>query len=130
MNPASQGRQRAPKAARPTRKASTPRTTAADAAPDPKDSDARLRAVFDTAVEGIVTIDDRGRIDSINPAAERMFGWSPGELLGKNINALMPEPYRSGHDGHLARYRKTRQRRIIGIGREVFGRRKDGTVFP
>lgn len=107
-----------------------PPTTAADAAPDLKDSDARLRAVFDTAVEGIVTIDDRGRIDSINPAAERMFGWSPGELLGKNINALMPEPYRSGHDGHLARYRKTGQRRIIGIGREVFGRRKDGTVFP
>jgi two-component system CheB/CheR fusion protein len=94
------------------------------------DSEARLRAVFDTAVEGIVTMDDHGTIDSINPAAGRMFGWTTGELIGRNISTLMPEPYRSRHDGHLAQYRHSGERRIIGIGREVFGRRKDGTVFP
>lgn len=94
------------------------------------ESEARLRAVFATAVEGIVTIDERGRIDSINPAAESMFGWGPGELIGQNISTLMPEPYRSGHDGYIHRYHSTGQRRIIGIGREVFGRRKDGSVFP
>lgn len=137
MKTAPQRRSRPAKASRPRR---PPHQPDVPDAPKPhpkpkpslplKDSDARLRAVFDTAVEGIVTIDDRGLIDSINPAAERMFGWPPGDLLGRNISTLMPEPYRSGHDGHLARYRKTGQRRIIGIGREVFGRRKDGSVFP
>ena len=92
--------------------------------------EARLRAVFNTAVEGIVTIDDHGRIDSINPAAESMFGWKPGELVGRNISTLMPEPYRSRHDGYLHHYHQTGQRRVIGVGREVFGRRKDGSVFP
>ncbi len=100
------------------------------AAPPASEVEARLQAVFNTAVEGIVTIDERGHIDSINPAAEAMFGWPQGELLGRNINSLMPEPYHSRHDGYLHQYRETGQRRVIGIGREVFGRRKDGTVFP
>lgn len=108
-----------------------PRVKSPAASPPLRDeSEARLRAVFATAVEGIVTIDERGRIDSINPAAESMFGWGPGELIGQNISTLMPEPYRSGHDGYIQRYQATGQRRIIGIGREVFGRRKDGSVFP
>ena len=104
---------------------------ASSASPAPaSEIEARLSAVFNTAVEGIVTIDEQGLIDSINPAAEAMFGWKPGELLGRNISSLMPEPYRSRHDGYLHHYSQTGQRRVIGIGREVFGRRKDGTVFP
>jgi len=95
-----------------------------------RESEARLRAVFSTAVEGILTIDDRGRIDSVNPAAERMFGWSAPELIGRNISTLMPEPYRAQHDGYLANYLSTGERRVIGIGREVFGQRKDGSLFP
>lgn len=95
-----------------------------------RESEARLRAVFTTAVEGIITIDDRGRIDSVNPAAERMFGWSASELIGKNVHTLMPEPYKGQHDGYIGNYLSTGQRRIIGIGREVFGQRKDGSIFP
>lgn len=95
-----------------------------------RESEARLRAVFDTAVEGIIMIDERGAIDAVNPAAERMFGWKSRELIGRNINVLMPEPYHGQHDGYLAHYRSTGERRVIGIGREVFGQRRDGTVFP
>lgn len=95
-----------------------------------RESEARLRAVFSTAVEGILTIDDRGRIDSVNPAAERMFGWTVTELIGRNVSTLMPEPYRAEHDGYLANYLSTGQRRVIGVGREVFGQRKDGSLFP
>jgi len=95
-----------------------------------RESEARLRAVFSTAVEGIITINDRGCIDSVNPAAESMFGWTATELIGRNINVLMPEPYRAQHDGYLANYNATGHRRVIGIGREVFGQRKDGSLFP
>jgi two-component system sensor kinase FixL len=95
-----------------------------------RESEARLRAIVNTAIEGIITIDERGRIDSINPAAQRMFGWSADELIGENVSRLMPSPYADEHDGYLARYRRTGQARIIGIGREVLGRRKDGTIFP
>ena len=91
---------------------------------------ARLRAVLEAAVDGIITIDENSRIESVNPAVERLFGWTESELVGKTVNMLMPEPYRSRHDGYMHHYKETGERRIIGIGREVEGRRKDGTVFP
>lgn len=95
-----------------------------------RESEDRHRTIVDTAVDGIITIDDRGLVESLNPSAERMFGYAAGEVLGQNLKMLMPAPYRDVHDGYLSRYRKTGERRIIGIGREVEGRRKDGTTFP
>src|SRR6185312_6950635 len=94
------------------------------------DSEERLRAILETAVEGIITIDEFGIVESMNPAAARIFGYTPGELIGENVNLLMPTPYHEQHDGYLSNYRRTGNARIIGIGREVSGRRKDGTVFP
>jgi PAS domain S-box-containing protein len=93
-------------------------------------SEARMRAIFETAVDGIIMIDERGIVDRVNPAAEHLFGYSEAELRGQNISILMPEPHRSAHDGYLAHYLATGEQRIIGKGREVAGRRKDGSVFP
>jgi PAS domain S-box-containing protein len=89
-----------------------------------------LAAILHTAVEGIILIDERGRVRSANPAAEQIFGWSQAELAGQNVRVLMPEPYRGEHDGYLANYLRTGTARIIGIGREVVGQRKDGSTFP
>ncbi len=95
-----------------------------------RDSEERLRAILDTAVEGIITIDEQGLIESVNPAAATMFGFAWDEIIGQNIKILMPPPFRQEHDQYLANYRDTGRAKIIGIGREVVGRRKDGSTFP
>jgi two-component system, LuxR family, sensor kinase FixL len=95
-----------------------------------QESETRMRAIFETAVDAIITIDERGLIERINPAAETLFGYSENELAGKNVSMLMPEPHRSRHDNYLAHYLKTGEQKIIGIGRTVDGMRRDGSVFP
>jgi two-component system sensor kinase FixL len=95
-----------------------------------REREALLRAILETSPDGLITIDERGRISSFNPAAERMFGYRSEEVLGRNVACLMPQPYRDAHDSYLKRYLHTGEKRIIGIGREVLGQRKDGTIFP
>ncbi|KAA3437135.1 sensor histidine kinase [Rufibacter hautae] len=90
----------------------------------------RLKAIIDTAIDGIITIDERGVVESVNPAAARIFGYLPEEVIGQNIKLLMPEPDRSQHDQYIDNYHRTGIGQIIGKGREVLGRRKDGSVFP
>jgi two-component system CheB/CheR fusion protein len=95
-----------------------------------KESEDRLRTMVDTTEDAIITIDENGSINSVNAAAERMFGYSANEMIGQNVKMLMPAPYHDEHDGYLERYRRTGEKHIIGIGREVRGRRKDGAIFP
>lgn len=89
-----------------------------------------LNSIINTAIDGIITIDYRGIIETMNPAALKIFGYEEKEVHGKNISVLMPEPDKSAHDGYLQRYQSTGERRIIGIGREVLGLKKDGSTFP
>ncbi len=89
-----------------------------------------LHAIIETAIDGIITIDNRGRIESMNPSALKIFGYKKEELTGRNISVLMPEPDKSRHDGYLLNYQSTGEKKIIGKGREVKGLRKDGSLFP
>lgn len=101
--------------------------------PEPPESawaGARFRGVIETIVDGVIIIDAEGSIRLYNEACQRIFGFSEAEVLGQNVKLLMPAPYHEEHDGYLAHYRRTGERRIIGIGREVVGRRKDGSTFP
>jgi diguanylate cyclase (GGDEF)-like protein/PAS domain S-box-containing protein len=95
-----------------------------------KDAEERLRAILDNVLDGIITIDGSGDIVSINPAVVKMFGYEAGELVGRNVKVLMPEPNRGSHDGYLARYESSGKTRAIGVGRELEGLTKAGLTFP
>ncbi len=90
----------------------------------------RLRGILNTASDAIITIDRRGLVTSVNPATEQLFGYTPRELVGQNVSILMPAPYKAEHDGYISRYLATGEPRIIGTGRDLVGRRKDGSTFP
>jgi len=94
------------------------------------DSSKLLQAIIESAIDGIITIDSSGHIESMNPASLNLFGYEQDEVTGKNIRILMPEPNKSAHDGYLERHQRTGEKRIIGIGREVLGLRKDQSTFP
>jgi two-component system sensor kinase FixL len=93
-------------------------------------SEQRAAAVVETAVNAIITIDENCLIETANSATERLFGYKREEIIGKNISMLMPEPYRARHDSYVDNYLRSGVKRVIGIGREVVGQRKDGSVFP
>jgi PAS domain S-box-containing protein len=90
----------------------------------------RLRSILETGPDAIITADERGIIQYFNKAAEKLFGYAPGEVIGRSVNLVMPSPYRENHDSYIARYLQTGERHIIGIGRQVEAQHKDGTVFP
>ncbi|MFA6946790.1 MAG: PAS domain S-box protein, partial [Pedobacter sp.] len=91
---------------------------------------ALLHAIIENAIDGIITIDERGLIESINPAASALFGYTMEEVIGRNVSMLMPQPDRGRHDGYIARYQRTGTPHIIGMGRDVKGLKKDGALFP
>ena len=93
-------------------------------------SEERVRSIVESAVDAIIVIDDRGAIQAFNPSAERLFGYPVSEVLGRNVSMLMPSPDRERHDGYIHHYLTTGEQKIIGIGREVAARRKDGSTFP
>lgn len=95
-----------------------------------RESEARARSILETTVDAIITINPRGRIKSFNKTAEKLFGYESKEVIGENVKILMPDPYKSEHDDYMGHYLETGERKIIGIGREVTGRRKNGSTFP
>jgi two-component system sensor kinase FixL len=95
-----------------------------------RESELQLRSMLETVPDGIIVIDERGAIHSFSPAAERLFGYVSSDVVGRNVNILMPSPYKEGHDAYLDRYLRTGERHIIGIGRVVVGLRKSGETFP
>ncbi len=95
-----------------------------------RDCELRSAGILETAVNAIVIISETGIIDTVNAATERIFGYARSEMIGKNVSMLMPSPYRESHDRYLETYLHTGMRKIIGIGREAVGQRKDGSVFP
>ena len=96
-----------------------------------EDTNARwLRAVVETAVDGVILIDAGGKVLKFNPACEKLFGYRSSEVIGQNVKMLMPGRYRQEHDHYLDNFARTGERKIIGIGREVLGQRKDGSIFP
>jgi PAS domain S-box-containing protein len=95
-----------------------------------REREARLSSIIETAPDAVITIDERGIVQSFSVAAERLFGYEAGEVIGHNVSMLMPSPHRENHDSYLARYLATGEKRIIGIGRRVEAMRKDGSIFP
>ena len=95
-----------------------------------REREAHLRSILDTVPDAMVVIDVHGIIQSFSATAERLFGWTAEEAIGRNVSMLMPQPYHDAHDGYLERYMSTGERRIIGIGRVVVGERRDGSTFP
>lgn len=90
----------------------------------------KLQAILESAIDAIITIDELGIIESVNPATQNLFHYTAEELIGQNVNILMPSPYHEEHDGYIQSYLSSGTRKVIGIGREVLGRRKDGSMFP
>lgn len=97
---------------------------------DNHEAEIELEAVLDTLVDGVIIINALGVMSLFNPACEKMFGYEPGEVIGQNVKMLMPEPYQTEHDTYLKNYKDTAVKKIIGIGREVRGKRKNGSIFP
>lgn len=95
-----------------------------------REDDSYLTAIVNAVVDGVITIDERGVVLSMNPAAAKLFGFTPSEVIGQNVRMLMPEPDRGKHDSYISEYRRTGAPKIIGIGRQVEGMRKDGSIFP
>ncbi|MEE9118312.1 MAG: diguanylate cyclase, partial [Calditrichia bacterium] len=93
------------------------------------ETEKRLRTILNTAIDSIICIDSHGIIDLCNPGAEQMFGYTVDEMIGQNISMLMPEPYGNEHDEYIARYERTGEKRIIGIGKEIIAKRKNGEIF-
>ncbi len=97
---------------------------------DLRDSEARVRAILDNVLDGIITIDEEGMVEIFNPAAERIFGYDAGEVVGGSVNLLVPSPHGEKHDRYIRNYLETGHAKIIGIGRKTEGKRKDGSIFP
>jgi two-component system sensor kinase FixL len=123
---------RSPISARPFARDEAPKGSAATSTkrPRPAISESQLASVLDTAVDGIIVIDEQGRMLMYNKACERLFGYPAAEMLGRNVKAIMPPEYADEHDRYLQNYVGTGHRKIIGIGREVKGQHRDGTIIP